>query len=98
MPVGWLNVAAVPVPSAEPAAPLPASVVTVPVPPATAIWRMTLLARSTTWSVVPALLAAMAAGPLKRAAAPTPFVRALAPAVPASVVTAPVATTTWRIV
>src|SRR6266704_1231145 len=97
-PLGPLNVAAVPVPSALPAAPvvLPARVVTTA--EAMTILRMLLPLRAATYRLVPLLSMAKPPGLLNVAAAPVPSAPPLVPAVPASVVTTPVAMTIRRMV
>src|SRR6266581_3734058 len=96
-PLGPLNVAAVPVPSALPAAPvvLPARVVTTA--EAMTIRRMVWLVLSATYRLVPLLSMARPVGRLNRAAVPVPSTLPAVPAVlPARVVTTPVAMTIRR--
>ena len=95
MPRRSLKRAAEPVPSALPDIPaLPATVVTAPL--ASVRRRIVWLPRSLTHRSPPARLSPY--GWLKSAAAPVPSVLPETPAVPAIVVTAPVAITTRRIV
>src|SRR6266571_3724870 len=97
-PPGALNVAAVPVPLALPAAPvvLPARVVTTPV--AMTILRMLLPLRVATYRLVPLPSMAMPGGWLNVAAVPVPSALPATPVVlPAKVVTTPVAMTIRRI-
>src|SRR6266496_4340483 len=87
-PLGCLNVAAVPVPSALPAVPaVPASVVTTP--EAMTIRRMVWLFLSATYRLVPLLSTARTWGRLNSAAAPVPSALPAVPAVPARVLTTP---------
>ena len=82
IPIGLLNDAAVPVPLALPAAPLPAKVLTIP---AGVILRIKLLYKSATYTFPTASLATPI-GVLKEAAVPVPLVVPAAP-LPANVVT-----------
>src|ERR1700726_1459763 len=85
-PVGSLNKAALPGPSAKPVAPgVPATVVTAP---DVAILRIVLLPASVIYAL-PLTSATIPTGALKRAAAPVPSAKPAAPAVPARVVTTP---------
>src|SRR6266699_3199776 len=97
-PPGALNSAAVPVPSAWPAVPavLPARVLTRP--EEMTIRRMLLPPRAATYRLVPLLSMARPLGSLNLAAGPVPLTLPTVPAVPASVVTTPVAMTIRRMV
>jgi hypothetical protein len=92
-PKNELNEAALPVPSAKVAPPLPARVVTAPV--ATSISRARLLAWSATAMVLPSAEYATPRGTLNEASLPVPSAKAPLP-LPAIVVTAPVATSISR--
>lgn len=83
IPIGLLKVAALPVPSARPAAPLPASVVTVP---SGVIFLMRLLPWSATYKLSLALIA-RPLGLLNRAFVPFPSAKPYVP--PAKVVVVP---------
>ena len=90
IPAGAANDAAVPVPSAEPAVPVPANTV---VTPADVTFRIMWLTRSAT-KVFPRLSCTMRAGLLKRAAVPVPSVAPVRPGDPAKAVEDPSAATT----
>ena len=95
-PQGYLNRAATPVPSAEPPNPaIPARVVTALV--ATTILRMVWLQVSATIRL-PLPSAATPLGQPNCASSPVPLLSPDEPAVPARVVTSPVATTILRMV
>ena len=95
MPVSALKRAAAPVPSAVPGEPaVPATVVTAPL--ARVRRRMVWFPRSVIQRAPPPI--AMPYGWLKRAAAPVPSALPTCPALPATVVTAPVAMTILRMV
>jgi hypothetical protein len=85
-PVGWMK-----------GATLPVAVRVVTAPVATTIFRMARLFPSAT-KRFPAPSLARPIGVLKRAAVPVPSVLPEIPGDPARVVTAPVASTTWRMV
>mmetsp|Transcript_5203 Transcript_5203/g.15363 ORF Transcript_5203/g.15363 Transcript_5203/m.15363 type:complete len:208 (-) Transcript_5203:186-809(-) len=93
-PYGYWNRAASPTPSMLPWPTPPASVVTAPL--ATSTRRILALPVSATKSVPPSGLRARYVGPLKCAATPTPLALPLEP-LPARVVSAPVAASTFRI-
>ena len=84
-PKGLLKEAAVPVPFAEPALPVPAKVLT---SPAGVIFLIRLLVTSATYTLS-LLSTATPEGPLKEAAVPVPSAEPVTPAVPAKVVTSP---------
>ena len=82
MPVGWLKLAAAPAPSADPALPLPASVVTTP----EGVTSLTRLLKVSATKITPVCGSrATPQGLLKLAAAPAPSAKAALP-LPASVV------------
>ena len=89
MPLGWFNTADVPAPSAQPAAPLPAIVVTTPVG---VTRRMRLFPESVT-KRFPTEFMAIPRGKLKLAPAPVPSTHAPTLPLPASVVTPPAGVT-----
>src|SRR5579862_7759079 len=96
-PMGLLNCALVPVPSVLPQLVLPASVATAPL--AVVMRRSSQFRESAMYSAP--LVASMANPPMAElscAALPVPSVEPHDPAVPATVLTAPLATTTLRTV